>query len=241
MGNASSSNTKSQSIIETSFMLVAAILLLLGILRISLWYNNDLAERQPAYQASRVAAGSSEIGKWPVYSRRPLAEDWALKGENFPSPRQPEEGGRERGRERNTECEEPAKAKEQQAVNNIKQAITLENEAVQLDSEAVQLDNEASQLESEAAELERQADYYQKLYEQCIVNSSGGECSSYLQQANYYRAQAQEKRGQAQQKRQQAKEKRDLAQQKRQEAQRLRDEAEQLFDQAFEIRKNCWK
>lgn len=241
MGNTASRQIKSQSIIETSFMLIAAILLLLGIARIGLWYNNELAERQPAYQASRMAAGSSEIGKWPVYSRRPLTENWVLKGENFPSPQEAAGEGMGAGRPRNTKCEEPANAKEQQAVNNIKQAITLENEAVQLDREAVQLDSEASQLDREAAELEQQADYYQKLYEQCIANSSGEECDSYLQQANYYRAQAQDKRNQARQKRQQAQQKRDQAEQKRQEAQRLRDEAEQLFDQALEIRKDCWK
>ena len=240
MGNAAS-RIKSQSIIETSFMLIAAILLLLGIFRIGLWYNNDLAERQLAYQASRVAAGSSEIGKWPVYARRPLTENWVLKGENFPASQPAGAGAAAAGRTRNTACEDAARANEQQAVNNIKQALILENEANQLDSEANQLDSEADRLDSEAAQLEQQADYYQKLYEQCRAGSPEEDCFSYLQQAQDYRAQAQAKRAQSRQKRQQAQQKRDLAEQKRQEAQRLRDEAEQLFDDALEIRKECWK
>ena len=124
-------------------MLVAAVLLLLGIFRIGLWYHNELAERQPAYQASRVAAGSNEIGKWPVYARRPLTEKWVLKGgNNFPPAQQAGGGGIGAGRQRNTECEKPANAKEEQAKNNIKQAWILENEASQLESEAQQLEND---------------------------------------------------------------------------------------------------
>lgn len=232
-------------------MLVAAILLLLGIFRIGLWYHNELAERQPAYQASRVAAGSNEIGKWPVYARRPLTENWVLKGgpQDFPLPGgQPGGVGTGRGRDRNTKCEEPANAKEEQAKNNIKQAYALEVEASQLESEAQQLENEAAKLENEAAELDKQADYYQKLYKDCLVNCDQydeeyckHQCLHYKQQADYYRDQAKQKRDQAQQKRNQAQQKREQAQQKRQEAQRLRDAAEQLFDEAFKIRENCWK
>ena|SRR3989338_7061244 len=229
MGNSSSINKKSQSIIETSFMFIAAILLLLGIFRIGLWYHNELAERQPAYQASRVAAGSSEIGKWPVYARRPLTENWVLKGEDFPSAQQAAGGGIGPGRPRNTECEKPAKAKEEQAKNNIKQAWVLESEASQLESEA-------SQLESEAADLDKQAEDYQKLYTECLAYCYADcyECYYYKELADDYRAQAQQKHDQAQQKL-------DQAQEKRQKAQQLRDEAEQLFAEALEIRKSCWK
>ena len=215
-------------------MLVAAILLLLGIFRIGLWYNNDLAERQPAFQASRVAAGSSEIGKWPVYARRPLTENWVLKGENFPSPQQAAEGGIGAGRTKNSACEDAARANEQQAVNNIKRAWILENEAKQLDSEADRLD-------SEAAQLEEQAKYYQKLYEDCQGSCVEYEYNYCAQQCSFYKQQADDYREQARQKRDLARQKRDLARQKRQEAQRLRDEAEQLFDQALGIRKECWK
>lgn len=73
-------NKKAQVIIETVLVLVAGLTFLLGAFRVGLWYNNDLTQRQPAYQDSRVAAGSNQVGKWPVYARVPLTEDWALRG-----------------------------------------------------------------------------------------------------------------------------------------------------------------
>lgn len=84
MGNFSLLVKKAQSIIETSLVLVAAIIFLLGAFRVGLWYNNELAERQSAYQDTRVEAGSSTTGKWPVYARRNLTEEWALQGGSFP-------------------------------------------------------------------------------------------------------------------------------------------------------------
>lgn len=90
MADSSSGNRrieqKAQSIAESALMLVAAMMFFLGIWRIGLWYNNEMAERQSAYQASRVDAGSDEIGQWPVYTRRPLTESWTLGGEEFPQP-----------------------------------------------------------------------------------------------------------------------------------------------------------
>lgn len=67
-------------------MLIGGILFLLGATRIGLWYNSELAERQSAYTQSRVEAGSSNRGKWPVYARRELTDKWVLQGGNFPSP-----------------------------------------------------------------------------------------------------------------------------------------------------------
>lgn len=217
-------------------MLVAALLLLLGIFRIGLWYHNELAERQPAYQESRVAAASNEIGKWPVYSRRPLTEDWVLKGESFPvAGAGPTVTAGASGRDRSIQCEEKAKAKEEQAAANIRRAWELEQEAAGLD-------NEAAQLEREAAALQEQADYYQGLYDKCIANCDDNSnyeqncrklCQPYLEQAQYYQEQADEKRRLADGKRR-------LAQQKREEAARLRDDADGLFNEALGIRKNCW-
>jgi hypothetical protein len=111
MANSSSGNLrirkKAQSIAESSLMLVAAVLFFLGIWRIGLWYNNEVAERQSAYQASRVDAGSDEIGQWPIYTRRPLTENWVLGGEEFPLPAQPSIGnGGGPGRERRVVAEE---------------------------------------------------------------------------------------------------------------------------------------
>lgn len=158
MGNASSRRIKAQSIVEASLMMAAAITLLLGIVRTGLWYNNELAERQPAYNESRVRAGSSNIGEWPVYSRRPLTEDWVLKGENFPSHSQGKGGGI-LGDRRGDTCKNAPEIQEllQEAENKYAQAKALDKEAEALEDEARELRRQANNYNAQVREKYAQA------------------------------------------------------------------------------------
>ena len=217
---------KAQSIIETSLILVAAIAFLLGAFRIGLWYNNELAERQSAYQNSRVEAGSSTTGKWPVYARRGLTEEWVLGGGEFPPEGTLTGGGGGSGRTRNKECEAPAEAKESQARENYKRAAILRFEA--------------DDLEAQATNDDATADYWEGEYNTCFTNCKAScweftcddeycatTCSYYQEQEDYYRGEAERKRTEAAQ--------------KRTEADNLETEAEGLYDEAKTIRQDCWK
>lgn len=72
---------KGQGILETTFVLIIAVLLLGGILNIWLWANKQMVMRQKRYNESRVTAGTSAdiyVRQWPVYSPEELAEDKVL-------------------------------------------------------------------------------------------------------------------------------------------------------------------
>ncbi|MDD4907721.1 MAG: hypothetical protein PHJ00_01505 [Candidatus Omnitrophica bacterium] len=71
---------KAQVTLETALVFVALIMLLYGSVNIWLWFNRNLAERQPPYNQTRVTAGSSNPGQWPVSSQKPLTESWVFQG-----------------------------------------------------------------------------------------------------------------------------------------------------------------
>ncbi len=73
-------NKKAQVTLETALVFVALIMLLSGSVNIWLWFNRNLAERQPPFNQTRVAAGSTNVGQWPVSSQRPLTEQWVFQG-----------------------------------------------------------------------------------------------------------------------------------------------------------------
>jgi hypothetical protein len=65
---------KAQVTVEVALVFTALILLLFGIFEFWLNFNQNLVQRQPPYNSTRVAAGSSEPGKWPVSTQQPLTE-----------------------------------------------------------------------------------------------------------------------------------------------------------------------
>jgi len=65
---------KAQVSVEVALVFVVLIMLLYGILQFWLNFNQNLVQRQPPYNSTRVAAGSSEPGKWPVSTQQPLTE-----------------------------------------------------------------------------------------------------------------------------------------------------------------------
>lgn len=69
-----------QVTVEVALVFVVLVLLLFGILQFWLNFNQNLVQRQPPYNASRVNAGSSEPGKWPVSSQEPLTEEKVFGG-----------------------------------------------------------------------------------------------------------------------------------------------------------------
>ena len=81
MGNATLiKDKKAQVTLEAALTFVALVRLLYGSMNIWLWFNRNLAERQPPYNQTRVAAGSSNPGQWPVSRQRPLTEQWVFQG-----------------------------------------------------------------------------------------------------------------------------------------------------------------
>ena len=218
MGNPALTGRKAQSFLEASFMLVAAILLLLGIVRISLWFNSEIAQRQSAYNATRLNAGSDVKGEWPVYARKNLTEGWVLGGQSFTR----QSGGRTSGEgitsgNRGYQCEYDAEVEEKIG------------EAQDKKDEADELNIQAGILENEAEALDIQAEAYQAQYDLCISSCeyeySCDTCSGYLMQAEDCRQQAEEKRREAEN--------------KREEAESLQKEAANLMVEADELNKEC--
>lgn len=75
MGNSSlNSKLKAQVAVEVALVFVTLIMLLYGIFNIWLNFNQNLVNRQPPYNSTRVEAGSSNPGVWPVSSQTPLTE-----------------------------------------------------------------------------------------------------------------------------------------------------------------------
>lgn len=249
-------------------MLVAAMLFFLGIWRISLWYNNELAERQPAYQESRVEAGSKDYDDdsqpvWPVYSRRPLTDNWVVEGEEFPALAPEEGGGSGMGPgNRGEQCENFARIQELLRQAEERQAQIdgpikeLQAQADELDRQAGELESQAGELESQAEELDRLSNEQRQRYNDCIANCDAqraacltncdiqyenctSQCVPYLEQAEEYSRQAQEKRSQAEVLRRQAQEKRSQANQKRQEANALAQEVIDLLNEADKLGREC--
>jgi len=224
-------------------MLVAAILLLLGIVRISLWFNSEIAQRQSAYNATRLEAGSDIKGKWPVYARKNLTEGWVLGAESFTN----QSGGKTSGEgitlgNRGYDCEHDTAVEEKigEAQDKIDEADTLNAEADTLEKEAEALDIQAEAYQTQynsciftykvyevycasycesvvANEYEYEDSSY--LYQQCDT------CCDYLRQAEEYRKQAQEKR--------------EEAEAKREKAESLQKEAANIMTEANDLNKEC--
>ncbi|MCK9603362.1 MAG: pilus assembly protein [Candidatus Omnitrophica bacterium] len=73
-------DTDAQVTVELALVFVALILLLFGILKFWINFNENLVQRQPPYNASRVTAGSSDPGQWPVSTQQPLTESSVFGG-----------------------------------------------------------------------------------------------------------------------------------------------------------------
>ena len=56
------SGTRGQASLEMTLAMIGALLLLFGSLKVYLWINERLVSRQLAYEATRVAAGSTQPG-----------------------------------------------------------------------------------------------------------------------------------------------------------------------------------
>ena len=78
---------KGQSALEVALTFIVIFLLLGGIIKIWLWSNNRIVERQLRYNETRVAAGTAEdnyLLQWPVYTPKNLTEDEVLLQQSAP-------------------------------------------------------------------------------------------------------------------------------------------------------------
>ena len=75
-------NIVSQVILELVVVLVAVTLFFVGIIRIWVWSNSTIVHRVPAYNNTRIAAGSTNPGFWKVYSPKELTEGWVFRGDS---------------------------------------------------------------------------------------------------------------------------------------------------------------
>ena len=79
-------NVASQVILELVVALMGVILFFVGITRIWVWSNSKIVGRLPAYNNTRLAAGSSNPGFWGnsknpgVYTPKQLTENWVFSG-----------------------------------------------------------------------------------------------------------------------------------------------------------------
>lgn len=246
MGNSSLAGRKAQSFLESSFMLVGAIFLVLGIVRIGLWYNSNIAQRQPEYNATRLESAGEDsggIGQWPVYERSNLTEDWVLKGENFGDRKAVQKSGGDFDNRSDYDYDD---SQITQALDDInasqeayKNASELDYEAYTLDNEADELDEEAEQLDAEAVELDAKAQEQEQLYYSCLGAEMGGDCQAYWDQAVAYRTEAQEKRDDAAVNRAQASENRSQANKDRNKADNKREKGKEKKNDSGESKNDA--
>lgn len=74
-------NKKGQGILEATFAIIIAVVLLGAIINIWVWGNNQLVKRQVRYNQTRIAAGTASDDytlQWPVYKPEELEEDKVL-------------------------------------------------------------------------------------------------------------------------------------------------------------------
>jgi len=72
------SQQRGQGMVETAVIFILIFLLLGGIIRIWLWSNNQIVQRQLRYNAGRIEAGTAEDDytlQWPLEPPQPLTED----------------------------------------------------------------------------------------------------------------------------------------------------------------------
>jgi len=73
----------SQASLELVVALIAVTMLFVGITRIWVWSKSIIIHRVPAYNNTRVAAGSSNPGFWKVYTPKELTDEWVFKGNPY--------------------------------------------------------------------------------------------------------------------------------------------------------------
>jgi len=71
---------KAQAMLEVTLIFIVGLYLFFGIMGMWLWGDKQLAQRQPAYNSTRVQAGTIEPGEdskkplvWPVYTPEELS------------------------------------------------------------------------------------------------------------------------------------------------------------------------
>jgi len=75
---------RGQSTTEIAFVFAGIVLLFVAIMQIWFWGNKQIVQRQKAYNAGRVTAGTSSDSytlQWPVYKPEELKEEAVLKGQ----------------------------------------------------------------------------------------------------------------------------------------------------------------
>lgn len=260
-----------QVTLEMALALVALIFFLVGTVRIGVWYNKELVEKnapqtagQPTFSSTRVASGSSSPGVWPLYARRPLNEDWVLKGTNFPAPGTvtPGSGGGGRGGGGTgggtSDTCPAATALDQQADLLTNQAYTKDTDSIDKKLAADQLWMQANQYQAiadnyawQANNAAIEANYWNSIYTTCMSSCEYSSCGScgccyYSDQVAYYRGEearyrTEENRYRAleNQLRAQAQVLYDQSRQLAADAEQLRADAQALHDQAIQERAIC--
>jgi len=71
---------QAQSSLELAVAFVTVMAFFVGMVRIWSWSNTQMVARVPAYNSSRVAAGSTHPGAWPVYTPSKLTDEWVFGG-----------------------------------------------------------------------------------------------------------------------------------------------------------------
>ncbi len=85
MGNGILKTKKGQSTLEMALAFIVIVLLVGGIVKIWLWSNQQIVERQLRYNATRVQAGTGSDTYevvWPVYTPSELTENEVLLDRN---------------------------------------------------------------------------------------------------------------------------------------------------------------
>ena len=70
-----------QVIVELMIIFLVVSVFIIGVVRLWVWSNSHFANRQPAYEETRLSAGSSEPGRSWDYTPGELTDDWVFKGE----------------------------------------------------------------------------------------------------------------------------------------------------------------
>ena len=71
---------RAQVTLETVIMWLMTFLFIFGVVRLWVWSNAQIAYRQPAYEGTRVTAGSSSPGENWNYTPKELTDDWVFNG-----------------------------------------------------------------------------------------------------------------------------------------------------------------
>ena len=69
--------SKAQVSLEVAVIFVLTVGFILGIIRIWIWSQAQMAGRQKAYTGSRLSAGQGSLS-WPAYKPKTLTEGWVV-------------------------------------------------------------------------------------------------------------------------------------------------------------------